>query len=149
MGAEFSTDRLHRYRLWRLWDESLPLCQWICLNPSTGNYEKNDPTIRRIIGFSKKFGFGGVYITNLFSFVTSKPAELRPFIQKDEQNITALKETAQKCAEIIFGWGAFQVFGMDKEIVTLFPAGMCLGKNANGSPKHPLFLKNDSELIKF
>ena len=48
-GADFSNNGKHRYRLWRIWDETKPYALCIGLNPSTANSEKNDPTINILI----------------------------------------------------------------------------------------------------
>ena len=44
-GADFSDDRVYRYRLWREWDDSLPSCLFVMLNPSTADATQDDPTI--------------------------------------------------------------------------------------------------------
>lgn len=36
-----------------------------------------------------------------------------------------------------------------QEVIKMFPNALCLGKNKDGSPKHPLYLKADTEFIKF
>ena len=81
-GAHFEDDRQYRYLLWRNWDELKPKIMFIGLNPSTANEEKDDPTIRRVCIFAKKWGFGGVYMANLFPFVTAYPKEL----EKNKRN---------------------------------------------------------------
>lgn len=151
-GADFSEDRKYRHSLWRIWDESKPLIMFIGLNPSTANEVGNDPTIRRVISFAKSWGYGGVYMMNLFSFVTPYPAELK----KNEkylnqfQNFSEIESIAKGCDKIIFAWGNFEeAIDAGKEISFKFPNAYCLGKNKNGSPKHPLYIKSDVELISF
>ena len=68
--ANFSKDRTYRYRLSRTWDESKPSVLFIGLNPSTADEKTNDPTIRRLIGFARRWGFGSMYVCNLFAFRT-------------------------------------------------------------------------------
>ena len=62
--AVFSPDRLHRYGLWRIWDDDLPKVLFIGLNPSTADELKNDPTIRRCIGYAKDWGYGCLLYTS-------------------------------------------------------------------------------------
>ena len=69
--ATFSDDRVHRYALWRIWDESLPKVLFIGLNPSTATETKNDPTIRRCMGYAKDWGYGGYIMGNIFAFRSS------------------------------------------------------------------------------
>lgn len=55
-GAIFSNSpKKHRYVLWRTWAPG-PRLLYIGLNPSTGNGEKNDPTITRLLGFGEVLG---------------------------------------------------------------------------------------------
>lgn len=58
-GAEFSKCGKYRYKLWRIWDESLPKVMCIGLNPSSTNVIKPDPTITNLIKMLKKLGYGG------------------------------------------------------------------------------------------
>ena len=69
--AIFSPDRIHRYGLWRIWDDALPKVLFIGLNPSTADELKNDPTIRRCIGYAKDWGYGGYIMGNIYCFVIS------------------------------------------------------------------------------
>ena len=57
----------YRYVLTRQWNDSEPVT-WIMLNPSTADADKDDPTIRRCIGFAKAWGHGGIHVVNLFAF---------------------------------------------------------------------------------
>lgn len=81
-GANFSACGKFRYKLWRIWDESLPTAMCIGLNPSTANSEKNDATIRILITMLPKLNYGGFYMMNCFPFITSNPE----FLQRDEQS---------------------------------------------------------------
>lgn len=63
----FSPCRNYRYVLWRQWDEMF--------NPSY--LMQDDPTIRRVIGFAKAWGFGGLCMTNLFAWRDTKPGNMK------------------------------------------------------------------------
>ena len=71
----------YRYTLERYWGEEnyIPgdqLITYIGLNPSTADGLTDDPTIRRLIGFTKEFGYPGFMIMNLFAIRTSDPKEM-------------------------------------------------------------------------
>ena len=106
-GAEFSPDRRYRYALWRIWNEDRPLVMFIGLNPSTANERQDDPTIRRVIRFAYDHGYGGVYMMNLFAFVTPYPASL--ILEQDPvgENDYWLEKIAIECGATCFAWGAF------------------------------------------
>lgn len=76
-GAEFSGCFLYRYRLWREWNPKLPICTFIMLNPSTANAQKTDPTVRRCIGFARKWSYGRLEVVNAFAWIATDPNELK------------------------------------------------------------------------
>ena len=67
-GAGFSLCRTWRYKLWRRWSSAGPIVAFIGLNPSTADELNDDPTIRRCIGFARHWGFGGMYMLNVFAY---------------------------------------------------------------------------------
>ena len=46
------------------------------LNPSKADDQSDDKTIKRLIFFTKKFGFGGFYVGNLYPKITPYVNEL-------------------------------------------------------------------------
>lgn len=148
-GASFSIDRKYRYALWRIWEPTKPRVMFIGLNPSTANEETNDPTINSVRRISISNGYGGFYMLNLFGVITPKPAELKKCDNPVGNNDEYLWHYHLISHRICFAWGAFDVYGRDREIIKQFPNAMCLGKNNDGSPRHPLFLKGITEMIKF
>lgn len=78
-GAQFSPCRAYRYALWRnrSW-ESAPkstkgYIMFIGLNPSTADETKDDPTIRRCLGYCRSWGYIGFVMVNLFAFRATEP----------------------------------------------------------------------------
>ena len=65
-NAVFSGCGTYRYTLERRWSAG-PLLLWVLLNPSTANAQVDDPTNRRGIGFSIKWGYAGCVFVNLFA----------------------------------------------------------------------------------
>lgn len=150
-GAEFSQCRSYRYALWRIWDESKPLVMFVGLNPSTANESSDDPTIKRVVAIAQNLGFGGVYMMNCFPFVSTDPAKLYDcsgWVTNEEW----LKTVAAKCKEVVFAWGNFDVdqkLGVDYLLTRMFPDAKALHINKNGSPKHPLYCRKDTTIVKF
>lgn len=146
-GALFSACGKYRYKLWRFWDKSLPLAMCIGLNPSTANGTKNDQTISYLIKMLRILGYGGFYMMNCYPLISSKPDVLREFEEdayhdkEDIENARFLLETAHECKDVIFAWGTFKIIkkdGRDKMFSGYWPNALCFGKNADGSPFHPL-----------
>jgi hypothetical protein len=149
-GAIFSEDRKYRFVLWRIWNYSKPKIMFIGLNPSTANETDPDNTISRLVGLVKKWGYGGFYMLNLFTYITPHPEELincsNPLLLSNEY----LLEYSEKAEIIVFAWGNFkQAKERAKEVISMFPDAFCIIKNKDGSPRHPLYVPANVELIKF
>lgn len=144
-GARFSECRKYRYVLWRIWDKDKPMVMFVGLNPSTANEYSDDPTIRRVKAMAKNWGYGGVYMTNIFAFVTPYPEELLACADPVHDNDLWLPRVKRLCDKIIFAWGNFkEAQERAKAVIAMFPDAECLHINKNGSPKHPLYVRGDA-----
>ncbi len=155
--ADISVCDRYRYSLLRSWDLELPDLGWLMLNPSTADATDDDPTIRRCMGFARRWGYGGIYVCNLFAWRATEPKDLRKLLDPSgPKNNEAIQKQAMYCPEIIVGWGkprwpfvqrrAWAVIDM----LLASPAMIkSLGINSDGSPRHPLYLANDTERVPF
>jgi hypothetical protein len=160
----FSKCRLYRFTLWRDFQcELLPepvitggniskdgYVQFIGLNPSTADEKINDPTIRRCIDFSKRWGYSSFCMTNIFPFRATDPEDM---MRHDEpadiriENAQHVERIAMGADLIICAWGKHgsHIKRGDKFIKHLRDVSKLkihhLGLNTDGSPKHPLYLK--------
>lgn len=146
-GVILSNCQKYRYRLWRIWDEKKPCVLFIMLNPSTATAEHDDPTTRRCMGFARKWGFGGFYIGNLFSF---RSTALRPMLQvadpfgPDDNNAHVLA-MHNLCGETVCAWGAHGFKRPSNALTELHPEDLShLGLTKWGAPRHPLYLLKDT-----
>ena len=142
--AEFSECRTYRYALWRIWDKRTPYVMFICLNPSTADELKDDPTVKRCIGFAKDWGYGGLCMTNLFALRATEPRVMLAHPSPvGPENDRWLFEIASNAGKIIAAWGTNGGhLGRDKEIIKKIAPLHCLIKTKDGFPGHPLFLKS-------
>jgi hypothetical protein len=149
--ATFSHDRKYRYVLSRRWNtRSNRFVMYIGLNPSTANEEKPDNTITKLIKVSKYNGFDGMFMLNIFAIVSSKPSVLKTDSDPLGDNNGWLEEIAPKCDKIVFCWGNFkEAQERAQEVIKMFDKAYCLFQNKNGSPKHPLYCKDETKLIPF
>ncbi len=149
-GAEFSPCGKYRYALWRIWDKELPIVAFIGLNPSTANALKDDPTIRRVKGFAKKWGFGGVYMMNLFGIISPDPTILVKSADPIGECDKWLRYPTKKIHTVVFAWGSFkEAKHRAKDVIAMFPEAVCLKKTSDGSPSHPLYIPSDTVPIHF
>ena len=146
--AKLSDNKKHRYSLKRIWDKDKPKVLFIMLNPSLADNYKDDPTIRRLIKFAKLFGYGGFYVGNLFSYITSYPKDL---VDKDlsfcNKNLKEIRKMISLSKEVVYGWGnSFEEPDWLKKIIS---NPKCFGKNKNKTPKHPLYLSYNNKLVDY
>lgn len=153
-SAIFSEDKTHRFYLKRSWvldNEEERKITFIGLNPSIANHENDDPTIRRLIGFTKFFEYNSFEIVNLYSLICTNPKEVDFEKLLNENNNHYLNNIDSH--KIIFCWGKNRNWPnwnkIIKKLVDKYPYIYCFGRNKDGSPKHPLYLKADTTLEKW
>lgn len=153
-GAIFvgeGTLNCYRYQLWRQWDKEKDFVTFIGLNPSTATANKDDATIRRVMRFAASWGYGGIYMVNLFAFVNTDPRQLL-VDQKSKigiKNDWAIADAVQRSARVMFAWGSFDVNGRDQQVIEKYPNAFCLAINQDGTPRHPLYVPRDIQPFKF
>jgi hypothetical protein len=138
----------HRYFLGRELIGNGGRVNFVMLNPSTADDVFDDATIRRCIGFAKRWGFSQLAVTNLFAWPATNPKDLKAMLAKDpDQAIGAendywIKETAKISNQIVCAWGD-QPFAVTR--ASLVMAGpllgralWCIRKTAFGHPAHPV-----------
>ena len=146
-NARFSNDKKHRYRLSRHWDLNKPEILYIMLNPSIGNESIDDPTIKRLLSFTRKFNYGGFFVGNLFTYITPNPKTLDTSIGLTNKNLNILSNLVSKVDKVVYAWG--NSIEEPNEFKKFISGPMCFGKNLNGTPSHPLYLPSSSELESF
>lgn len=153
--AYISKDHQYRYWLLRSWDDSRPTVCFIGLNPSTANASEDDPTIRREMGFARRWGCGSILALNVGAFRTKKPHEWRNALDPigTENTVEYLNQYLKKFRVelVVAAWGTHGKYAFEQcnEIATQIPNLWCLGYNNNGSPRHPLMVAYAVEREKY
>ena len=145
-GAAFSRCRRWRYLLWRLWDESKPVANFLMLNPSTADEFKLDPSCSRARAYAERWGYGGLVVTNIFAWRATDPDEMKA--AKDpigRGNDAAILRAAREAAIVVCAWGNHgEHRGRGGEVVSSLRASQVdlhyLKMNGAGHPSHPLYL---------
>ena len=148
MDAVLSGDRKHRYRLSRCWDSSKGMVSFIGLNPSTADETKNDNTITRCINFAKYWGYGGLYMLNLFSLRSTDPRGLKATDTPNRsRNDDWIQDTLKESELVVACWGNHGVY-QDRaiEVFKMLDEAMCFGYTKNEMPMHPLRLHHQRPL---
>ena len=103
----------HRYTLRRNWIGDEGVVNFIMLNPSTADDNFDDPTIRRCVGFAKRWGYSGISVTNLFAYRATDPNDLIKLLMTNggfrlavgEENTVHLGREAKNAQLIVCAWG--------------------------------------------
>ncbi|TCD59486.1 hypothetical protein CWE17_01575 [Synechococcus sp. BS56D] len=160
-GTVFSACRRYRWILSRsLGGGQAPSLIFIGLNPSRADGERDDPTLRRLQGFARSWGYGRLVVLNLFALVTPSPAVLRRSAEPvGRANDAVLKAWLRRWSlapqqwDLWLGWGAAGgLHDRDQRLLALLravlpqrlacggaPPGV-LGLTRGGYPRHPLYL---------
>lgn len=155
-SAIISDDKKYRYSLSRIWDETKSKVLFIMLNPSTADDLDDDNTIRRCIAFAKDWGFGGILVSNLFAYRSTKPNILLKCVDPiGNDNAIYINELSLECEITICAWGNGKIvnkllkkFDYYKPLINiknLHYLELC----NDGTPKHPLYLKKELKPIKY
>lgn len=156
-GAEISECGTYRYMLWRDWGEVVKnTVTFVMLNPSTADGEVDDPTIRRCIGFTRDWGFTAFNVVNVLAYRATKPHDI-PTTNLETaigpENARWIEFALMGSDLIVPAWGSFrnpfmQAYEIAGEIIARVSRNLmipveALVLNADGSPKHPLYVPSD------
>lgn len=143
-------DGEYRYVLWRYLGGGGPAgtVLWVMLNPSTADAVLDDATIRKVMGFSRSWGFSTARVVNLYALRSRDPKALLAHADPvGPQNDAYLVREASLADGICLAWGANAKPDRAKWVTRLVLENRAphvrvwtLGRTLGGEPKHPLML---------
>lgn len=149
----------YRYRLERDLGGDGPTAAIIMVNPSTADHTVDDQTIRKLIGFGRRFGWGKIIVGNKFAFRATDVKQLK--FQADPigpENDRHLEEILLAAQVHVVAWGNLTKLpkplrGRYKQILELAEKHRiwlrCFGMALDGDPLHPLTIGYDRELVRW
>ncbi len=150
-------DRGHRYRyaLGRHWNWGLPVFVWVMLNPSMAGAQKDDPTVRKVVGFTSRNGGGGAVVINLAAYIATNPKELitvrDPVGPANKAVLEAILGLPDVRRVVAWGAGGTKLEGLlwaSMRLARTF-SPQCLGKTTEGEPRHPGRIGYDTTLVPY
>lgn len=154
--AVFSPCGTYRYTLYRAFDYGFigaphadEMCNFIMLNPSTATATDDDPTVRRRIGYARRWGYGRLVVTNLFAYRAADPGEVRRTDDRvGPDNDLHIARLADGASLIVASWGNRGSYRRrDVRVRRLVAAAgktlHCLALTTRGQPGHPLYPGRD------
>jgi hypothetical protein len=144
----------YRYELGRKWDYG-NLVKWIMLNPSTASHEVDDPTIRKCMKFARSWGYAGIQVVNLFAYRSTDPKALKDLGYCEAVNHALgvnkafLGRALAAPGPTICAWGQGGKLWSRARIFLeeIKPSNipvMALKLSKDGTPYHPLYLRDNS-----
>ncbi len=118
---------------------------WIGLNPSTADELNDDQTLRKCMGFTKRWGYLRMVMTNLFAFRATDPADMKKEADPvGPDNLHYLRILSGQSDLIVAAWGVNgKHLGQDWQVVKAIGDAkpiMCLRGTDNNFPEHPLYV---------
>lgn len=155
-GAVISDCGRYRYWLGRRWGPGRRVT-FCMLNPSTADARVDDHTIRKCIGFARRWGFEAIGVVNLFAWRATHPADLMAehwagtnIVGPD--NDSHLRTTLSCSQQVVAAWGRHRAVRIGSRVATvraMLDEPMCLGLSRLGDPLHPLTLSYATPLVPF
>lgn len=153
--AVFSACGTRRTLLTRCWDESLPSIMFIGMNPSTADVQVDDPTVRKECGYARRWGYGGIIKCNVMDYRATDPRTLLTVGPSTPNNLDQIQQQLNRVSSVVAVWGRLPPVlkchaQAVAQLLVNFPGTvLCLGVNQDGSPRHPLYLRNDLKPVPF
>ncbi len=162
--ATISPCGTYRYWLERVWAPD-PMAMrkgyvnFLMLNPSTADAEKDDPTVRKCMGFARRWGYDAMHIVNLFALRSTDPNALNRAAHATAfgpDNAAMIEAGFLSAPLTVCAWGghpaAARGIASVAEIYRRMdckPRVVALRLNADGSPQHPLYVPYDVTPVPF
>lgn len=157
--ATFSADGRYRQLMRRWTGDSFPdrYIMFIGMNPSTADATVNDPTCAREWTFAAREGFSAMVKANVGDYRATDPKMLlAPGVAAvSPDNLPTIRQAAAGAGLVVLCHGKLNkaLAQSGRDIVAALQADSidlwCFGTNADGSPKHPLYLRADTPLVRF
>jgi hypothetical protein len=134
---------------------------WIGHNPSVGEGNVDDPTIRREMGFTWREAKHSMVKCNLMDYRATHPSDLLNDRYRNNvppfsvNNFATIAAFAKEADLIVMAYGALNPRWMPiahrvlDEVDKYHDKTVCLGLTKDGFPRHPLYVSGNTEFIKF
>lgn len=149
-------DQMYRPWLKREWKPGGRLINFCMLNPSTARKDVNDPTVWGNEVRARRWGYGGMIITNLSDWRATDPRKMKQSIAPvSGENYKYIVQAAEMSEVVVCAWGKdgnYEPWGNGVSMAEAVLGGPlapyrlhALKLNKDGTPAHPLYLGYELE----
>ena len=159
MNAVISNCGMYRYRLDRTVSDSGPVFAFFGVNPSTADASSDDSTVRKWLGFTRRWGGSRFIVGNVFAYRSTDVRQLATVEDAFGDLIGDHTTDIINEADILVPcWGKTAKvppslqFAFDVLMDALLSSGKpvkCFGLTASGDPRHPLMLGYSTPLVDY
>lgn len=158
--ARFSDCGRYRQMLVRDWtgEGEVPRgILFVGMNPSVASAEVSDPTCHRELTFARDWGYNRYLKGNVLDWRATSPRDIPadPALAMSAANIPALRAMAAEAETIVLAHGRLhrRFAPLVAAVISAMAATgrplKCFGVNADGSARHPLYLRRDAGLVDY
>ena len=163
--AKISDCQQYRYWLTREWTQNpTDWLVWVMLNPSTADALSDDPTIRRVVSFSKREGAHAALVLNVWALRATDPKDLHARREAFELENLEYIERLVEGQKVVVAWGSSVAIGpglsqvkqtLQHKAGSVWCLGYTKGQRCGSGarvcrqPRHPLYLRADTPLEPF
>lgn len=142
-------DYIYRYRLTRTWPGGKGSCVFLMLNPSTADHKVDDPTVRRCMIWTQKWGYKVLVVVNIFAYRSTSPKVLpnvKDPIGKDNDEF--ISQAVHFADRVVAAWGNHgTILKRGAKLLPMLTKARCFGFTKDSQPKHPLYIPGGQPLI--
>lgn len=159
MSAVISEDGRYRYELRRsVSPDGQGIACFIGLNASTADGERNDPSVRRMIGFARDWGYGELLLANSEPLRATDPRDLLAWRRGDtpehrharQVNLDHIASAVWEASIVVAAWGVHVQGGAALRAWIEHDLSVplhVLGLTKHGYPRHPLYVRADTKPV--
>lgn len=144
--------REYRYVLRRVWDDLLPAVMFVMMNPSVADVHADDPTVARCQTFARRWGCGSLYVGNTFAYRATDQRQLLvapdPVGPENDAHILAMARLS-RIIVLAYGQPHRRLRQRGVDVCMMLKRNghrlHALKLNADGTPRHPLYVSGDLE----
>lgn len=148
-GVPFS---VYRYALWRPTGSGRGRCVFVLLNPSTADALRDDLTVKKCVGFARRWGYARADLVNLYALRSTDPKALLdpvpdpvgPDCDLWIRRTLLGHASVPRAHAVVAAWSASTPKGCEPrvaEVSEILRASdlplSCLGLTRSGAPRHP------------
>jgi hypothetical protein len=159
----FQTGGYRYYLYLKLADCGAGQATFIMLNPSTADQHDDDPTIRRCVGFCRRWGYGELHVVNVFALRATHPQDLTkapdpvgPLNLDWIIKVVDWTADPRNCGprgKVVCAWVAQGSYRDQDRIVWEAIQGLCaplaLALTRQRQPRHPLYVPYATRLDRY